>query len=783
MTNKLSSIANQVKSRLIPLSPIESILEWLIELLPRNQLIAGIVPSTDVLVINAERGEYMSLGHSPNFELLFPSTLPLGGWYYIEAALVRNNGNREASIKAYVDLEAKQSISIPIPTNLRGTVREVIYLPPSVKLLHWIPTTAPGYFSQSPLLIHKISLLESIWRRMYRVAFDIARYKNTSTTTLLGLTWWRTICNLHEAYQLTANLRIKRLLSNDYTTFIAHHDTLKESDIQALQMQATLLSRYPTITLLMCVHSTLPEFFKEAVDSIANQIYPHWELLLVGDFSDNKLAHDIAIEYQRENNQIKIISINSNTGTDTATSLNSALAFTTGEFVAVINQHDKIPSHALLCYAQEISNNHEVGLLYSDYDCINAGNERNKPNFKPDWNPDLFLSYNYLNCLVLLRLSCVQALEGYRVGFAGSEEYDLILRYIKKYNSHNIAHIPKVLYHARTLHPNTELTQPPEFSNAIEIEIQHHSGKRALQSYFKGTNTSIEDGSALGLYRIKHPLPAKLPLVTIIVTTRDMVDILSKCVESIQDKTDYTNWELLIVDNQSVEPETLTYLENIKSDSRIRVIKYPKPFNYSAMNNYAVTHAKGEVLALLNNDVEVITTDWLTEMVSHAIRPEIGAVGAKLLYSNGLVQHAGVIIGLGGVAGHAHKYLKGDDFGYCYRAVVTQNLSAVTGACLVVRKNNYLEVGGLDEHNLTVAFNDIDFCLKLRRAGYLNVFTPYARLYHHESISRGADDTPEKHARFTKEFAYMKKTWHTSLHRDPAYNPNLTLEFENFSFK
>lgn len=782
MTNKPNNFSSQVKSRLLPLSQLESILEWLIELLPRKQLVADIVPSLDILITSKAKGEYISLGDSPSFKLLLP-TNSFGSWYYLEAALVRNNGNREASIKAYVDLEAKQSISIPIPTNLRGTIREVFYLPASVKLLHWIPTTAPGYFSQSPLLIHKISLLESIWRRMYRVAFDIARYKNTSTTALLGLTWWMAICNLHEAYKLTANLRIQQLQGNDYATFIALNDTLKESDIQKLQLQTARLSRYPVISLIMCVHSTLPEFFKEAVDSIANQIYPHWELLLVGDFSDNKLAHDIAIEYQRENNQIKIISINSNTGTDTATSLNSALEFTTGEFVAVINQHDKIPSHALLCFAQEISNNHEAGLIYCDYDCINAGNERNKPNFKPDWNPDLFLSYNYLNCLVLLRLTCVQALGGYREGFAGAEEYDLILRYIKKYSSHNIAHIPKVLYHARTLHPTAESSRPLDFSNAAEIEIHHQSGKRALQSYFKGTDTSIEDGSALGLYRIKHPLPAQLPLITIIVTTRDMVDILSKCVESIQDKTDYTNWELLIVDNQSVEPETLNYLENIKSDSRIRVIKYPKPFNYSAMNNYAVEHAKGEVLALLNNDVEVITTDWLTEMVSHAIRPEIGAVGAKLLYSNGLVQHAGVIIGLGGVAGHAHKYLKEDDFGYCYRAVVTQNLSAVTGACLVVRKNNYLEVGGLDEHNLTVAFNDIDFCLKLRRAGYLNVFTPYAKLYHHESISRGADDTPEKHARFTKEFDYMKKTWGTSLHRDPAYNPNLTLEFENFSFK
>ncbi len=311
--------------------------------------------------------------------------------------------------------------------------------------------------------------------------------------------------------------------------------------------------------------------------------------------------------------------------------------------------------------------------------------------------------------------------------------------------------------------------------------VTHHSEKRALETYFEDSGITVEDGPAPGLYRIKHPLPEHPPLVSIIIPTRDQVEILKKCVESIRQNTEYENWEMLIVDNQSVESETHIYLDQIQDDPRIKVIHYEKTFNYSALNNFAVQYAQGEVLALLNNDVEVISKGWLTEMVSHAIRLEIGAVGAKLLYSNGTVQHAGVILGLGGVAGHAHRYLKGDEHGYCHRAVVTQNLSAVTGACMVVRKSCYREVGGLNESDLAVAFNDIDFCLKLVTAGYRNVFTPFALLYHHESISRGADDTPEKHARFTHEFEYMKKIWGAILQKDLAYNPNLTLEFETFA--
>ncbi|MDD2469064.1 MAG: glycosyltransferase family 2 protein, partial [Desulfobulbus sp.] len=287
----------------------------------------------------------------------------------------------------------------------------------------------------------------------------------------------------------------------------------------------------------------------------------------------------------------------------------------------------------------------------------------------------------------------------------------------------------------------------------------------------------------LGLYHIRHPLPTPAPLVSIIIPSRDKKNILEGCIESIVHKTRYPNWEILIVDNQSTETTTLDYLEAVQQHPRIQVLRYDHPFNFSAINNFAVEQARGEVLALVNNDVEIITPEWLDEMVSHSLQPGIGAVGAKLLYENNTIQHAGVILGIGGVAGHAHKNLAQDAPGYRNRAMVAQNLSAVTGACLVVRKKLYQEVGGLNAADFAVAFNDIDFCLKLAAQGYRNVFTPHAVLYHHESISRGHDDTPEKQTIFNREFHAMKRIWGSTLQKDPAYNPNLSTDFEGFTLK
>lgn len=782
MTDMVESLIWQVKSRLLPLSPLESILEWLIETLPRRFIRVGIKPSSDIAVINEPKGEYKATGFAPSFEMMLEIDSNVGGWYYLEAALVRNNGNREAYIRVGTSDRDKKNISIPIPTNLRGTVREVLYLPPNVETLHWLPTAAPGFFSQSQLLVHKITIFESSLRRLHRVIYDLWRFRRRTPDTRCGLSFWEGMSNLQAAYQRTAALRIKRLKGNDYSTFIALNDTLRKSNIRAMGRLLSDLQHQPTLTLIMPVRAPVADYFKEALNSIFGQIYRCWELLLVGDFSADNRSLAIASEYQRKNVSVKIIPIK--TGSSFAETLNSALHMAQGEFIARINQHDLIPPHALLSLVLELSKNPDADLIYTDDDSLDEANKRFDPRFKPDWNPDLFLSYNYLGNLTFYRKARALDIGGYRQGFEGAEDYDLYLRYLKGLPATKIRHIPRVLCHTRAI--DRAMLEIP-FSSlrevGLDMEAVHRSGKDALAAYFESDSIDIEDGPGPCLYHVKYPLPKQQPLVTIIIPTRDRVDILKKCIESIRQKTNYNNWEVLVVNNQSVELETLDYFDHIQDDSRINVIRYEKPFNYSALNNFAVKYARGEIIALLNNDVEVIANEWLSEMVSHVMRPEIGAVGAKLLYSNGMVQHAGVIIGLGGVAGHAHKYLKGDDHGYGHRAVVVQNLSAVTGACLVVRKSCYEEVGGLNEADLAVAFNDVDFCLKLGVAGYRHVFTPNALLYHHESISRGHDDTPEKHALFLKEFNYMKKTWGGVLKQDPTYNPNLTLDFEDFSFK
>jgi GT2 family glycosyltransferase len=308
------------------------------------------------------------------------------------------------------------------------------------------------------------------------------------------------------------------------------------------------------------------------------------------------------------------------------------------------------------------------------------------------------------------------------------------------------------------------------------------AGQRALDEHYVRSGIKAKAVVTKYGYRIKFDLPDALPLVSIIIPTRNGKKILQNCIESILEKSSYKKYEILVVDNDSDEPETLEYFSLIQKNKKIKVIKFNGKFNYSAINNYAVKNANGEVIALVNNDIEVISEDWLSEMVSIAIQPRVGAVGAKLLYEDGRLQHGGVLIGLGGVAGHANKYAPKNDPGYCCRSVLIQSMSAVTAACMVIRKDVYLEVGGLDELNLKVAFNDVDFCLRVKEAGYKNIWTPHAQLYHHESATRGAEDSAEKKLRFQAEVEYMKERWSVFLRDgDPAYSPNLTLDYEDFS--
>ena len=455
---------------------------------------------------------------------------------------------------------------------------------------------------------------------------------------------------------------------------------------------------------------------------------------------------------------------------------NSAFELAEGEWIALLDHDDLLRSHALAEVALEIDRHPEAELIYSDEDKLDAKGKRYEPNFKPDFSRELFRSQNYLNHLTVHRAKNVRAVGGWRQGFEGSQDYDLSLRIFERVDARNIRHIPKILYHWRAVKGSTA-------SSGGEKSYAYEAGLRALQEHVSRMklDATVEPVPDVPFYRLRFAVPEPRPLVSLIIPTRDKLDLLRGCVKSILTKTTYKPFEIIVVDNGSVEAETLAYFRKIRRRKNVRVLSWDRPFNYSALNNFAVSQSKGAIVGLINNDIEVISPDWLTEMVSWAVQEDIGCVGAKLYYANDTIQHAGVILGIGGVAGHSHKYFPRHHIGYYSRLKLVQNLSAVTGACLLVRKTVYEKIGGLDEKHLTVAFNDVDFCIRVREAEYRNVWTPYAELYHLESVSRGLEDSPEKQMRFRKEVVFMKDRWSEKLTKDPFYSANLTLEKEDFS--
>lgn len=760
---------NEVKSRLFPPSPLVGFIEWLIEYLPRKRYNIKTYPMQDINEVDLKKGFYKAIGNSPQFILRSERSFE-SGWYYIEAAVTRNSGNREAKIVA-VQKGKIETTKIMVPSNLRGSIREVIYIPNNTVELFWSPMSSIGFFSQSQILLHKIGFIESLLRRVFRIIFDFWRFRGTASKIWTIARIIKGILHTKQAYSETAELRFKRLSGADYEEFLRHHERIGRKNSRRIRKKISNFPVHPMITLIIVLDMTNSIQIRKTIDSIINQLYPNWELLLV--VNSNADVYELVSEYETKFKNITAVFFNNSTNYSEA--LNQALIVASGEFFAVIGQYDQLASHALFHIVKEIVNNPNTMMIYTDSDCVDIDGLRSNPCFKPDWNLDMLYSLDYIDNLCFYRTQRVRDMEGYKSKFEGAEEYELTLQYTHTLIPETIIHISKILYHKYTLN----LFEP---SKKIGRISSHKSAKKALESLLAKKGCLINDGMIDGLFYIRHPIPIPNPLVSIIIPTRDQVEIFRVCIESIIEKTAYDNYEIIVIDNQSEKPETHAYFEEIKSYSRIKIYQDNRVFNYSILNNNALKYTEGDVIVLLNNDIEIISHNWLEEMVSHAIRPEIGAVGAKLLYPNGKVQHIGVIIGIGGVAGHGQKFIDDDDVGYCYRAAVTHNVSAVTAACLVVRKDIFVQVGGLDE-NLAVAFNDVDFCLKIRDAGYLNLFTPNAKLFHHESISRGHDDTSEKHKLFLKEFDYMQKKWNDKLKNDPAYNNNLTLEFENFTWK
>jgi glycosyltransferase involved in cell wall biosynthesis len=561
---------------------------------------------------------------------------------------------------------------------------------------------------------------------------------------------------------------------NEYSEWIHRYDILTDQDREKIKTQISQLRKTPLISVVMPVYNPPLNMLEDAIRSIQGQLYPNWELCIADDASTDKGVHEMLQRYAENDSRIKMVFREKNGHISAAS--NSALELVNGEYIALIDNDDLMREHALYWLAVAINENPDAGVIYSDEDKIDQSGKRYDPYFKPDWNPDLFLSHNMICHLGAYRVDLVKQIGGFRVGYEGAQDYDLALRCTEQLTRRQIVHIPRILYHWRS-HPGSTAQAGSEKNYALL------AGERALNNHFERMQVSAKaELLNFGMYRARYDIPKPAPLVSLIIPTRNGLNLIKQCVETIFAKTTYQNYEILIVDNNSDDPNTLDYFASFEKDSRIRILRDERSFNFSALNNAAVERVHGEFIGLVNNDIEVISPEWLDEMMSFAVQPGVGAVGARLWYPNDTLQHGGCITGIGGVAGHSHKYLPKGHFGYIARAQLIQSLSVVTAACLVVKKSIFQEVGGLDEIHLKVAFNDVDFCLRVREAGYRNIWTPYAELYHHESATRGFEDTPEKQLRFRDEVLYMQKRWGNLLINDPAYNPNLTLDREDFSY-
>ena len=582
-------------------------------------------------------------------------------------------------------------------------------------------------------------------------------------------------CGWTETKRMLAHRVLPKCPLKSYETWVAMFDTLHPEDRAAIRADAEALSYKPLLSVVMPVYNAPSEFLRQAIDSVLEQLYAHWELCIADDCSPDPEILRILATYQRKDPRIKVVRRDQNGNVSAAS--NSALALATGELVALMDHDDVLPAHALYMVAVELNRCPEADIIYSDEDKIDRSNIRYGAYFKSDWNPDLMRGQNMINHLGVYRRSLLVSIGGFRLGYEGSQDYDLALRAVERTTPERIRHIPHVLYHRRVF------PQSGSFS-ASNLPRATRAARRAVQDHLDrlGTGASVVPLPGLDSYsRVIYPLPPVPPPVTLIVPTRDKVELLSQCINSLLARTEYPDFNVIIVNNRSCEAETLAYFASLERNSRVKILAFDREFNYSAINNFAIGQARGNVIGLVNNDIRVIEPGWLKEMVSHALRPEVGAVGAKLLYPDDRVQHAGVITGINGVADHAHRFRARHDVGYFGRLVLTQDYSCVTAACLVMRKTVYEEVGGLDETNLRVSFNDVDLCLRIRDKRYLVVWTPHAELYHVESASRGRDTHPEQAERARNEVRYMKMRWGDSLLCDPYYNPNLSLDNVGFN--
>lgn len=552
-----------------------------------------------------------------------------------------------------------------------------------------------------------------------------------------------------------------------YRAYIPTEETLETQRKQKFDYS-------PLISIAVPAYQTPVEFLRQMIESLIVQTYSNWELCIVNASPDNEEMQKVLAEYSAGDSRVRFCNLKENLGI--AENTNRAFAMAKGEFVGLLDHDDLLAPNALYEIVKILQDHPQADALYTDEDKVTTElDEHFQPHLKPDFNLDLLRSNNYICHFFVVRKSIVEKAGGFRKEFDGAQDYDFIFRCTEK--AGEVLHVPEILYHWRT-HKASTADNPASKMYAFE------AGKRAIEAHLErtGTKGEVSHTQDLGFYRVKYPVQGK-PLVSVIIPNKDEKETLQTCLEMLEKNTGYQNFEIIIVENNSTTDEIFRYYKELSGNRKIHLLRWGKEFNYSAINNFAAAHAKGEYLLFLNNDVKSINPDWLEEMLGVCQRPEVGGVGAKLIYPDNTIQHAGCVIGMGGIAGHMFVDMPADRTGYLHKASLLQDMSAVTAACLLMKKEVFEQAGGFTEE-LAVAFNDVDLCLKVRKNGYLIVYDPYAKLYHMESKTRGAEDSKEKVRRFQTEIEYMRCHWIDILKDgDPCYNKNLSLTKWNYSLK
>lgn len=698
---------------------------------------------------------------------------PLAPGWYLVSLYMQQHAGVPAQAMLYPNYgpdlpSAVQGVNMPFVKPGKSVHRGVVHFTHAVHGLRFDPAMSPCELSVRRLVVKRVSKVR-VGLALLQAARAAVRMPGRRGVSLPRLVDRLRKVGFRGAFDaLRESHAVRADAAHTYEAWLENYDRLTPQDIEEARAACVAWEFQPRVSVLVPVYNTGEKWLRRCIESVQAQAYPNWELCLADDASPAPHVTRVLSEYAARDHRIQFVRRPQN-GHISATS-NSALALASGEYVALLDHDDELHPLALFEVVKCLQTHRSWKVIYSDEDKIDQNGRRYDPYMKPDWNYDLLLSQNCISHLGIYERQLLLDVGGFREGYEGSQDWDLALRCIERLVPANIGHIPRVLYHWRAIPGSTAMA-------VDEKSYARTAAMKAIAEHLVRVNANAKvqeiDGRP-GNFRVSYALPSPPPKVSLIIPTRDGLHLLERCVHSILTLTTYDNYEIVIVDNQSQDDATLDYLRNVVADPRVRVIAYDQPFNYSALNNYAVRQTEGQLVGLINNDIEVISPDWLQEMAGQALRSEIGAVGAMLYYPNDTIQHAGVVLGVHGVAAHAYCGKPRGYPGQMGRARLVQNMSAVTAACLLIRRAVFDEVNGLDE-SLQVAFNDVDFCLRVQQSGYRNLWTPFAELYHYESATRGYEDSPEKQARFCSEVDAMLRKWPRELAADPVYNCNLAL--------